>query len=364
MRHTISITLVILTGLCALRIGVAYPLDQDPASSSKTTVELPDVSEAERLSTQVVELYQAGRLDEAMPLAKRVLKLREKALGNSHYLVGDAVSNLALLYLAAEKYGDAEDHFRRALKIYEKETDKNAVLIAKTLERLAHLQSLKRKFDEAEKLYLRVISIKEQSLGPNHAEFLASLNGLADLFLRQRDYKRAEPALQRAAATTGIQLGEASREFGRALERLACAQHRNNQPALAEQTDARANRILYSEAAKKAEPVTLENQAFECRLTSELRPDFTNAARAGGFRGATKVVIAVEVDELGAVTVARMVGGDPIFQNAAEKAVLAARFRPMSVDGKPVKIRGTIVRDYAVMTMTRTVVVPVTTGRP
>jgi len=360
MRQTASITLIILTVLCCLRIGVAYPDGQDPASPQKTAAESREKTEAERLSAQVAELYQTGRIDEAIPLAKRALKLREKELGSRHFRVGDATSNLAMLYFAAEKYGDAEQQFKRALTIYEKETDRNGLLIAKTLEGLAYLQTLKREFKEAEKLYVRAIAIKEQSLGVKHAEFLASLNALADLFLRQRDYKRAEPALQRVADTTGMQLGEASREFGLALEKLACAQHKNIQPALAEQTEERANHILYSEAARKAEPVTLENKAFECRLTSEVRPDFADAARAASFRGSTRLVIAVEVDEMGAVTSARLVSGDPVFKKAAEKAVLEARLRPMTVDGKPVKVNGTIVREYAVMVTTRTVLVPVT----
>ena len=363
MRQTASITLLILTLLCDLRIGVAYSTGQDPARPQKTVAESREKTEAERLSAQVAELYKTGRIDEAIPLAKRALKLREKEFGSGHFLVGDATSDLATLYLAAEKYGDAEQQFKRALAIYENETDRNILLIAKTLESLAHLQTLKREFKEAEKMYVRAIAIKEQSLGVKHAEFRASLDSLADLFLRQRDYKRAEPALQRVADITGMQLGEASREFGQALEKLACARHKANQPALAEQTEARANHILYSEAAKKTEPVTLENKAFECRLTSEVRPDFANAARAASFRGSTRLVIAVEVDERGAVTSARLVSGDPIFKKAAEKAVLEARLRPMTVDGKPVKINGTIVRDYAVMVMTRTVLVPVT-GRP
>lgn len=363
MHYRILVTLLTLAILFTPRTGVAFRFQQDPATPQKTA-ESRDKSEADRLSEQVRKLYQESRLDEAMPIAKRVIKLREKELGSHHYLVGDAVSDLAMLYIAAEDYAEAEGPLKRALGIYERDPDRNAVLIAKILDSLGLLRTLKREYKEAEKLYVRAIAIKEKSLGVNHREFLASLNALADLFVRQRDYKQAELALHRVVQTTGVQLGETSRESGLALERLACAQFKN-QSANAEQTDERANKILYREAAQKAEPVKLESKVFECRLINELRPDFANVARSGRFLGSTSIVFAVEADETGTVTSARMVSGNPIFEKAMQKAVMGAKLRPMIVDGKPVKVNGTIVRDYAVMVMTRTVVVPVTgMGRP
>ena len=40
--------------------------------------------EAQRLNQQAVELYQAGRYPEALPLAQRALEINEKALGPEH----------------------------------------------------------------------------------------------------------------------------------------------------------------------------------------------------------------------------------------------------------------------------------------
>ena len=359
MHYIVSLTLVVAASLGAMQTSVRAAFQKDQATRQQTNGESPDLIEADRLSVQVVELFKAGKIDEAIPVAKRVLKLREKSLGPHHRLVGDATSNLALVYLAAEKYGDAEGMLKRTLGIYEKEPDKNALAIAKTAESLANLHTLKREYPQAEKLYLRAIDLKEKTVGVKDPEFLESLKNLAALFLKQRDYKQAEPALQRVATTTASQLGETTRAFGQALEKLACAQYKNNQTARAEQTEARANHILYLEAARKSEPVALENEAYQCRMTTQVRPDFTQAARAGRFRGSTTIIIEVQADESGSVTSARMVGGDPIFKQAAEKAALATKLRPMIVDGKPVKISSTIFHDYAVTVQTRTVLVPV-----
>ena len=43
-----------------------------------------ELATAERLNSQVLELYSAGRYNEAIPLAERALAIREKALGPEH----------------------------------------------------------------------------------------------------------------------------------------------------------------------------------------------------------------------------------------------------------------------------------------
>ena len=356
MRNAISITLILV--FC-FSVFAVKPVAGQASGAQPST----DVAEADRLSAQVVKLYQEGKIEEATPLAKRALKLREKALGPRHREVGHAKANLAMLYVAANKFEAAEQQLKQALAIYEKESGDD-LAVAKTSESLATLFALKREYTKAEQLYRRAISIKENRLGVKHPEFLASLTQLADLFLRQKDYNNAEPVLQRVANITSDQLGETSREFGKALQRLACAQYKNNQQTEAEKTDARANHLLYAEAAKKAGPIVLEDDAFRCRLISETRPDFTSVARAKRYQGSTSIMVAVETDETGAVISARFAGGDPIFKSAAESAALRAKLRPLVVDGKPMKVNGLIVHDFGVMTMLRTVTVPVRVGGP
>ena len=45
------------------------------------------LAEATQLSLTVVKLYNQGKFDEALPLAKRALALREAALGPDHEIV-------------------------------------------------------------------------------------------------------------------------------------------------------------------------------------------------------------------------------------------------------------------------------------
>jgi hypothetical protein len=59
-----------------------------------------DLAEAQRLNAQVLQYYSTGRYQQAIPLAQRVLAIREKALGPEHPGTAVALNNLATLYVA------------------------------------------------------------------------------------------------------------------------------------------------------------------------------------------------------------------------------------------------------------------------
>ena len=56
------------------------------------------VDDAAALNAELVRLYREGKHAEATEIAKRVLDIREKALGPEHRDVGSALNNLATLY--------------------------------------------------------------------------------------------------------------------------------------------------------------------------------------------------------------------------------------------------------------------------
>ncbi len=112
--------------------------------------------EARRLNKQAVELYQAGRYPEALPLAQRALAIDEKALGPEHPDTAASLNNLAGLYQAMGT------------------------------------------FDQALPLYQRTLKIREKALGPEHPDTAASLNNLAAIYWAMAIYDQALPLYQRA----------------------------------------------------------------------------------------------------------------------------------------------------------------------
>jgi hypothetical protein len=338
-------------------------------ASSLTLAHLPrptvsqnnDLAKADKLSQEIIRLYDEAKYEEAIPLAKRALKIREKLLPPNARILADTYNTLALLYIAGLRFGDAESPLKSSLAIYEKDAAANALMIGKTLDNLALVRYAKRDPKKAEEFYLRAIAVKEKALGPDHDETINTLNYLADFYRRERDYLKANAMLQRVITAREKKLGESHLEIGKLLELQACLLHKSNQNSEAEKVEARANNILYRDSAAKPEPVVLSNAAFMCKLVTNPRPDYASVARGRLFPSPVKLAVEIETDEAGNVKTTRFIGYDPAFKSVVEKAALGAKLRPTIVDGRAVKVKGVIAHEF--FTMTRTVLVPVG-GRP
>src|SRR6185503_10862708 len=132
--------------------------------------EAPELQEARQLSQRVVALAADKKYDEALPLAKRVLELREKRLGKEHPSVGDALGNLAYLYQEKGKFSEAESLYKRRLSIAEKAFGGDSISLTTTLRQLAWLCYAQGDNIRAEELFGRALLITEKALGPNHTD--------------------------------------------------------------------------------------------------------------------------------------------------------------------------------------------------
>lgn len=311
------------------------------------TEQSAELKEAGDLSAQVVRLFSENKYDEALPLAKRALKLREEKLGARHPLVAAALTNLAEIYLVKDKAGDAEPLYRRALAIYEKSVETAGPRIGQILDRLALMRYAKEDYAKAEELYQRAIVVKEQKLGRDSEEVAQSLGALATVYGAKREYGEAVALLRRVVSIREKSLGPLNPEVALALQRLACVMYRNQEDAEAQKVEARANDILYK---GKPEPVELALDFFSCKLIKNPYPKYPDGARR--FAGARVILVNVDVDETGRVTSARMTSGEPVFKEASEKAALNAQLRPTIVDGRPVKVTGVIKYQYLIKVST------------
>src|ERR1700754_2297789 len=81
----------------------------------------PELKEASDLSVSVVKLFKENKFDEAIPLAKRALELRERLLPPGDPMVLTALGNLGNLYNAKGDYNAAKKSFERLLALQEKQ---------------------------------------------------------------------------------------------------------------------------------------------------------------------------------------------------------------------------------------------------
>jgi tetratricopeptide (TPR) repeat protein len=328
--------------LCKVAFAGVNRTDQTSQSSQQEKKQTADSSaaliEAEVLSAQVVALYQQGKFDEALPLAKRALKIRETLLARDDLAVAHALDNLARIYIEKKKPEDAEPLLKRSLAIFEKNPGKEEQMLGRTLDLLAQIRFRQWDFIKAEELLRRAVKVKEQAQGTGDTQLLYSLDALADFYKRRREYQKAEPVLRRVVAIKEKVLGESHLEVGKAIQWLACLTYRNKELNEAERLEARANHILYSEAAKNSEPLLLPEEIVECRISAGAGYGITFADLEVG--GVTIPTIAFETDEAGKVISAKMINGSGNMKSRAEKAALSTRLRPTIVDGRPVPVKG------------------------
>jgi hypothetical protein len=79
-------------------IGIVSALIAAMLVATASVSSSKNLNEADALEKRVTELDKAGKYTEAIPLAERVLAIREKALGPNHLNVATALNWLAVLY--------------------------------------------------------------------------------------------------------------------------------------------------------------------------------------------------------------------------------------------------------------------------
>ena len=156
------------------------------------------LTEATRLNRQAIKLYREGKYAEAIPLAKRALAIREKALGPNHPAVATILNNLANLYDAQGNYAESKPFHQRALTIREKALGPDHPDVANSLNNLAVLYRNQGNYVDAELLLQRTLAIYKRVREPNHPDIARSPNNLAEIYKAQGNYTDAAPLLQQA----------------------------------------------------------------------------------------------------------------------------------------------------------------------
>ena len=150
------------------------------------------------LNQQVIELCQAEKFNEAVPIAQEFLELCEKRFGPDHPETSDALCNLGEVYRSLRDYVRAEPLLKRALEIDEKALGLGHPDTAWALNNLGELYRATGDYAKAESLLKCALEIDEKTLGPDHPDTATALNNLAALYYSMGDRGKAEALLQPA----------------------------------------------------------------------------------------------------------------------------------------------------------------------
>jgi len=312
---------------------------------SQTSQESPELVEATELTKSVAKLFKENKFDEALPLAKRALEIRERLLPRNDPRVANSLSYLGDVYMAKREYDNARKTFERLLPIQEALVGPTDVRLANTFDRLALLYYEDDKPGKAEKFYQRSLTLRENAFGPEDPQVATSLYALGQFYRLQRDYDKALNNYRRSLMIYGRAGGVTTAEFQRASTGLSCLGYQSeNTRAITRELES-----IQKQFAPGLPPM-LTAKMLNGYAVTMARPEYPRAARERNLSGT--VVVQVEIDEQGKVISAKdMCQGPPYLSESSVKAALQSRFAPTKISGVPVKTKGVL--RYNFVTPTR-----------
>jgi tetratricopeptide (TPR) repeat protein len=141
-----------------------------------------------------------GRAQEAEPLYRKALAIREEVLGPKHPDTARSYNNLASDLDAQGRYKEAEPLYRKTVAVFEVVLGPKHPDTAQSYNNLAVNLKIQGKAQEAELLYRKALAIKEEVLGRKHPDTAKSCANLASDLDAQGRYKEAEPLHRKALA--------------------------------------------------------------------------------------------------------------------------------------------------------------------
>jgi TonB family protein len=331
-----ALGLLCLNGIFTLAGPVAQQGD-----AQKQTPTSPNLDEATRLSQRVVSLHNQGKFDEALPLARRALEIREKHLGPEHQLVGLALKNLASLYFAKKQYDDAVRLYERTLSVYEKVFGPDDPKTADIFDSLAWSSNGAGDTSRAERCLRGALTIREKALGPDSKEVGETAYVLGQFYQRAGEYGKAADSYKRTVAIREKTLGPNSPQLAELLEKCACSLAQDHKDPEAQGMWRRASEILGN---AKGYPDTKRSAVIQGKATLRAEPVYPIEAKRKHVTGT--VIVEVTVDESGKVIKARSLCGPDILLRASVEAAYKWRFGPTTLSGEPVKVIGTLTFNY------------------
>lgn len=335
-----ALTLFVITLCCASAVAAR---GQGAGADSQ--------AEAARLNAEVLRLYRERKYDEALPLARRVLEIRERAAaaGGEEMAVASALNNLAAIYARRGKNDEAEQHLRRSLAIAEKRVGAESDFAADVASQLGLIKLEGRDYKEAGAFLRRALAAKEKLHGTDGAALVPVLLNVTDLNFLRGESGAAYASLGHALSILKAQPPRRDPATAGRLKAYYC-------PLMAFAGDGGGNldlrkrlwegigRADKSEEAAEGKKTIVEGEVINGKVISKPMPDYPRVAKDQRLSGV--VVVKILVDESGKVVDAEALCGHTLLAQASVEAARKARFTPTLLAGRPVKVSGIITYNF------------------
>src|SRR5207248_1132104 len=126
---------------------------------------LAQVDPADALINKALELVEAGKYAEPLPLAERALMIQERTLSVDDPDLVITQSILGSLYYQLGRYAQSESVLKKALARAERTLDPDHLFVSAVQISLAKLYRAEGRYGGAEPLYKRSLEINEKNFG-------------------------------------------------------------------------------------------------------------------------------------------------------------------------------------------------------
>jgi len=302
---------------------------------SQSAQEPPELAQATELTNSVAKLFKEDKFDEALPLARRALEIRERLLPRTDPRLAMSLGYVGDLYVAKRDYDNAKKTFERLLQLQEEQGGPNDVKLASTLDRLAVLYNRDGKPVKAEELYQRALALREKALGPEDIQVAETYYALGQFYRIRKDFDKALNSYRRSLAIFVRNSGNTADGFERASTGFSCVGYESGNKAIFDELEAIQKQFA------PAQPRPRVDKILNASAVTLAKPEYPARAREQHLSGT--IVVQVEIDEEGKVISAKdMCGGVAYLGEASIKAALKSRFAPTTISGVPVKTRGVL----------------------
>ncbi len=154
--------------------------------------------------------YRQGRYDEAIPSLQRVIAVdRAVSEAEGAPVPGLAIhiDNLGSLFLALERFEEAEPLMREGLALHRALLGDRHPTVAVSLGNLATMLGQMDRFEEAEALSRDALALSVELLSPDHPNVAVAQSKLATILARQERFDEAQPLFEQSLATRRVVFG-------------------------------------------------------------------------------------------------------------------------------------------------------------
>lgn len=320
----------LVANLAANGVGLA----QNPGIENAGTIK-SDGGNPEELNAEVSRLCGQRQFSEALPIARKLLEIREKTVGKRHITYGSALANVGNIQFALREYANAVESLTAALDVLELNSANVQPGVFRTWMNRGYAAYELNNFQLAQSSFSGAMQCLKVGKGPEKEKLIETFSALGrtsfslnDLFQAGKYFAQKflliEPAKR---ATTPIEYLELP------TMKLVMA------------TAPRDGQFPFY---KFASVVTLPDgtEKFEFEIPES---DFVSASTVSRFlprelsrtikdhRLGTKAAVLLTVGQNGKVEQTVYLAGGPLFQSPSIEAGNRWRFKPALYRGSPVK---------------------------